>query len=192
LLLFYNCSSYIHFIKYYIGLVQDLAREENSILKKQREVELLKRKKKYRWQIFGELGLPSGIDDTIDDIPADEEFTRAKNIDFYGSGVEAVAKLELVGVFEDVNDLSDYAKFAKTLHPDKAIPLYEAGRWTSDVEFGRQIMNGVNPMMIRKCTEIPKKFPVTNAMIMPYLTRGFTLEQEIEVSLVQLQEVKKS
>jgi len=145
---------------------------------------------KYRWQIFGELGFPSGIDDTIDDIPADEEFTRTKNIDFTMSGMEAVAKLKLAGVFINVDDLSDYAKFAKVLNPEEAIPLYEAGRWTSDVEFGRQIMNGVNPMMIRKCTEIPKKFHVTNAMVMPYLTRGLTLEQEIEVSLVQLQEVK--
>ena len=82
-----------------------------------------------------------------------------------------IGKLGLTGVITDVNDLSDYAKFAKTLNPDEALPLYEAGRWTSDVEFGSQMLNGVNPMVIKKCTDIPSKFPVTNDLVKPYLTR---------------------
>ncbi len=61
-------------------------------------------------------------------------------------------------------------------------PLYKDSRWASDVEFGRQILNGVNAIIIEKCTSIPSKFPVTNKMVQPYLTRGKTLEQEIAVS----------
>ena len=149
-------------------------------------MELLKRKKQYRWRIFGELGFSSGIDDTSDDLPLDEQFTKSKKVDFILSGLEAIARLRLAGVFINVDDLSDYAKFAKTLNPEETIPLYEAGRWTSDVEFGRQIINGVNPMIIRKCTTLPAKFPVTDDMVAPFLTRGFTLHQEMGVSLVQL------
>lgn len=157
--------------------------EDKAILKKQRELELLYKKKKYRWQIFYDVGVPSGIDDTTDDIPADEEFTRVKNINFNMSGLEAIAKLKLTGLVTSVNDLSDYAKFAKVLNPEEAIPLYEAGRWTSDVEFGRQVLNGVNPMVIKKCTTIPAKFPVTEDMVKPYLARGLSLKEELEVSL---------
>ena len=53
-----------------------------------------------------------------------------KGIDFNMSGIEAIAKLKLVGVFIDVDDFSDYARFAKTLNPEEAIPMYEAGHWT--------------------------------------------------------------
>ena len=156
--------------------------ENDKILMKQRSLELKKRKSKYQWQLFPDIGIPSGIDDTVNDIPADEQFNRVKLIDFTASGVEAIAKLRLTGVTTDVNDLSDYAKFSKTLKPDEALPLYEAGRWTSDVEFGRQMLNGVNPMVIKKCTEIPSKFPVTNDLVKPFLTRGLSLEQEIKVN----------
>jgi len=149
---------------------------------RQRELELDERRQKYQWQIFSDIGVPSGIDDTKDNIPADEQFNRVKSIDFTSNGVEAVAKLGLTGVFTDVNDLSDYAKFAKSINPEETTPLYDAGRWTSDVEFGRQILNGVNPMVIKKCTNIPSKFPVTNEVVKPFLTRGLTLEQEIEVN----------
>ncbi len=149
---------------------------------KQREFELNERRKRYQWQIFSDTGVPSAIDDTKDGIPADEQFNRVKNIDFTLDGVNALAKLGLTGVLIDVNDLSDYAKFASSINPDESTPLYENGRWTSDVEFGRQILNGVNPMVIKKCTEMPSKFPVTNEIVKPFLTRGLSLEQEIEVS----------
>ena len=155
--------------------------ENDKILIKQRILELKERKSKYQWQLFPDIGVPSGIDDTVDDIPADEQFNRVKAIDFIKDGAEAILKLGLTGVFTDVNDLSDYAKFAKTLNPDVGLPLYEAGRWTSDVEFGSQMLNGVNPMVIKKCTDIPSKFPVTNDLVKPYLTRGLSLEQEMKV-----------
>lgn len=39
----------------------------------------------------------------------------------------------------------------KELPLDVNIPAYEGYRWVSDVEFGRQMLNGVNPVLIRKC-----------------------------------------
>ena len=143
----------------------------------------MERNEKYQWRIFSETGVPSGINEDTDKISADEQFNRVKKIDFTSNGVKAVAKLCLTGVFTDANDLSDFAKFAKSVNREEALPLYEAGRWTSDVEFGRQILNGVNPMVIKKCTEIPPKFPVTNALVQPYLTRSLTLEQEMKVNI---------
>lgn len=61
------------------------------------------------------------------------------------------------------------------------LEIMKAGRWSSDVEFGRQILNGVNPVIIEKCTGIPANFNVTNELVAPFLTRGKSLDDEITV-----------
>lgn len=61
--------------------------------------------------------------------------------------------------------------------------LYQTGRWTTDVEFGRQILNGVNPIIIEKCSKLPSNFPVTDDMVKPFLVRGLTLDDEMKVKL---------
>ena len=70
----------------------------------------------------------------------------------------------------------------KDLPVDPNIPTYEGYRWVSDVEFGRQILNGVNPVLIRKCTKIPDNFAVTSEMVYPLMNNGKTLEEEMKVS----------
>ncbi|XP_056598343.1 polyunsaturated fatty acid 5-lipoxygenase-like [Triplophysa dalaica] len=52
--------------------------------------------------------------------------------------------------------------------------------WNTDYMFGYQYLNGCNPVMIRKCVELPKTFPVTHEMVEGSLQRGLTLQQELE------------
>lgn len=49
--------------------------------------------------------------------------------------------------------------------------------------FGYQFLNGCNPVLIRRCTEIPKKLPVTMDMVECSLERNLTLEEEVKVRL---------
>ena len=70
-----------------------------------------------------------------------------------------------------IDDLHDFEKIGNALGRCER-PLYQAGRWTTDVEFGRQMLNGVNPIIIEKCINIPSNFPITNDMVKPFLVRG--------------------
>ena len=158
--------------------------EGNATLLKERNEQLARRKLQYKWQFFPESGLPSAIDEKSADLPADEEFSRVKNVDFTTSGLKSILATGLAGVMVTVDSLHDYVELAKHLE-EQELKVHHAGRWTSDVEFGRQMLNGVNPVIITKCTALPGNFPVTNDMVQSLLTRGMTLEQEMEVLCVR-------
>lgn len=56
-----------------------------------------------------------------------------------------------------------------------------AEHWAEDSFFGYQYLNGINPGLIRRCTQIPDKFPVTDDMVAPFLGEGTCLQAELEV-----------
>ena len=60
--------------------------------------------------------------------------------------------------------------------------LSDDSLWMKDEEFGRQMLNGVNPIVIEKCKTLPSNFEVTNDMVEPFLNQGKTLEEEMKVS----------
>lgn len=151
----------------------------SSILLKQRAAQLTKRKQAYKWQAFPDSGLPSAIDDTSEDIPTDEQFGTVKSIDFTTGALQSVATMKVAGVFSNINNLDDFKKFANALGGDSS--LYDTGRWKTDADFGWQMLNAVNPIIIRKCESLPPNFPVTNDMVQPFLQRDLTLKQEMEV-----------
>ena len=144
-------------------------------------MQLQKRREEYKWQRQSDWGLPSSIDAGVFKLPDDEQFERVKNVDFTTTALTSGAKIIVQAAFNDIEDIEDYKKVATVLG-DPEVRVYEADRWTTDVEFGRQVLNGVNPVVIKKCTKLPSNFPVTNDMVKGFLNRGLTLNQEMRVS----------
>lgn len=163
--------------------MDDLPTEDDTarnILLQQRNSQLEKRKSEYKWKIWSDTGLPSGIDDSHTNLPEDEQFERSKCIDFTKDAIEGGAKIVFQLPFRKIEDLHTYEQMATSLGTPE-VRVHNAARWTTDVEFGRQMLNGVNPVVIERCTSLPANFPVTNEMVKGLLNRGLTLEQEMEV-----------
>uniref|UniRef100_A0A8C2CJL4 Arachidonate 5-lipoxygenase a n=1 Tax=Cyprinus carpio TaxID=7962 RepID=A0A8C2CJL4_CYPCA len=75
----------------------------------------------------------------------------------------------------------DFADFERIFMRIKnTISEYVMEHWKEDFMFGYQFLNGCNPVVIRKCTEIPDKFPVTQKIVEDSLERGLTLEEELK------------
>ena len=122
------------------------------------------------------------INGLVTDLPLDEKFQLRKLIDFTGTAAKDSTKLLAISAIEHITDLHDYQTFASLLGKHE-LPVYQAGRWMTDIEFGRQILNGVNPVVIERCTNLPPNFLVTTDMVKRSLNRGTTLDEEMEVRI---------
>ena len=80
--------------------------------------------------------------------------------------------------WDKVSDLLHFFKW-----PFLRKPLI-ADLWQDDVEFGRQFLQGLNPVLMRKCKAEDiapdSKFPVTEENLKPYLGDNFSLQSALD------------
>ena len=90
--------------------------------------------------------------------------------------------------FKGIKEMNHYLRAAKALHKEfvTSIPWLENDLWKTDEEFGRQTLNGYNPTLIRKCTELPENFAVHNDQVKNLLSRGLSLEEEMELGNIYI------
>uniref|UniRef100_A0A9J8CQR4 Si:dkey-17e16.9 n=1 Tax=Cyprinus carpio carpio TaxID=630221 RepID=A0A9J8CQR4_CYPCA len=72
-----------------------------------------------------------------------------------------------------------------------AVSEYVQLHWMDDDFFGYQLLNGSNPMMLRRCTEFPLNFAVTNGMVQPFLESGTSLTLEMKQGNIFLCDYKR-
>uniref|UniRef100_A0A8C5BBE1 Arachidonate 15-lipoxygenase B-like n=1 Tax=Gadus morhua TaxID=8049 RepID=A0A8C5BBE1_GADMO len=63
-------------------------------------------------------------------------------------------------------------------HKQTTLSEYVQQNWMKDSLFGYQFLNGVNPMVIRRCSVLPENFPVTDQMV--FLHGGRSLAEEMQ------------
>ena len=147
----------------------------------QRQSTIDQRRLKYKWQVFPAIGLPSAIDVTSKQLPGDEQFGVVKGTDFTKNTISAAVTLQFSAAFTTIDSLSQFEQLAKAMGKPE-FPTFDIARWTRDEEFGRQMLNGVNPMVIERCAILPPNFPVTSSMVNSSMDRRLSLEDEMKVS----------
>ena len=158
--------------------------KNNPVLCRQREQQLEYQKARYKWEPFEDLALPSGIDVKVKKLPSDEQFGASKGFDFLSTALASKGTVMFKAAFTEIKSLANYEELATTLGAP-AFSSFEFARWTRDEEFGRQILNGVNPVVIEKCTQLPPNFPVAANLIEESLVRGLSLEDEMKVRQIR-------
>ncbi|XP_061183313.1 polyunsaturated fatty acid 5-lipoxygenase-like [Saccostrea echinata] len=116
------------------------------------------------------------LTDKVKNVPDDEEFSFCHKFDLLKKTLilKAGKTWEMIfgdGPWQTLDELKDI--YSKIFEEPKGMQ-----GWDSDISFGWQRLNGLNPNMIRLCSHLPDKFGVTEEMIKPFL-EGLTISQAI-------------
>ena len=124
------------------------------------------------------------VEGTYEQLDQNVRFTNKKMTAIKDNYLKAQTNgmwLELQSNFQSFKSFDDYKYFCQGLVKEEDMPVWtQNDLWKTDEEFGRQILNGVNPGHVEKCRKLPENFPVTDSHIKDLLTRGKTLKEEIE------------
>ncbi|XP_044200205.1 polyunsaturated fatty acid lipoxygenase ALOX15B-like [Thunnus albacares] len=145
---------------------------------KSRKKELKQRKEHYRWDVYLE-GIPHCVEaDSPLCLPSEVRFSFTKNIQMRFNAVTGMIWLNLEkwsnckDNWTSMTYINEVFDSSRTDISDRVQKL-----WRTDAFFGYQFLNGVNPMMIQRCTVLPENLPVTDDMVFP--TGRWTLEDEM-------------
>uniref|UniRef100_A0A8D0AM79 Si:dkey-17e16.9 n=1 Tax=Sander lucioperca TaxID=283035 RepID=A0A8D0AM79_SANLU len=138
----------------------------------------------FRWRIMAE-GLPHiNHCDNASELPAEIRFSKTKTTEIDDT------KRRMWLNYHDHHVVSNL--FKNILDISIAIlPEYVAKHWKEDDFYGSQFLNAVNPNVIKRCSELPPNFPVTEEMVKLFLEEGSSLQKEMEKGNIFLYDQKK-
>ncbi|KAL3883125.1 hypothetical protein ACJMK2_029418 [Sinanodonta woodiana] len=167
--------------------------EIDPALKRVRRMWLADEQMVVRWQI--QTGLPSNIDyPTYKDLPRNLRFAADREWEkkiILGSYAIKMKIHNFLTVFDDFDDFEDFKALTEVLDQSEISKFIIANdNWKRDEEFGRSVLDGVNPIMIRRCQAPLNHFPVTDDMLQGILERNLSLKEEMEAGHVYLLDYK--
>uniref|UniRef100_A0A3Q1K0N4 Arachidonate 15-lipoxygenase type B n=1 Tax=Anabas testudineus TaxID=64144 RepID=A0A3Q1K0N4_ANATE len=130
-----------------------------------REKELKQRSEDYCWDVYIK-GIPHCIKaDNPLDLPTEVRFSFTKTTEFAFTASTGLAELNLKGLAASQESWSNIDEIKQVFWVKHTkMSDYVQKHWKEDAFFGYQFLNGVNPMLIRRCSVLPSNFPVTNDM----------------------------
>ncbi|KAE8300252.1 Arachidonate 15-lipoxygenase B [Larimichthys crocea] len=152
-----------------------------------RDQELKQRAEDYCWDVYAE-GIPHKIKtkDGPSSLPPEVRFSFTKKMEFRFNSVTALTELQLKGLEDCKENWTDIDGINRVFCCKQTeISDYVQEHWKEDAFFGYQFLNGVNPMLIRRCTALPENFPVTDDMVQ------FSLENEMKKGNIFLCDYKR-
>ncbi|KAK3579734.1 hypothetical protein CHS0354_008875 [Potamilus streckersoni] len=168
-------------------------KETDPVLQRVRRMWLAHEQMVVRWKT--QTCLPSNIDcSAYKDLPRDlkyateREWEKKEIIGFYAIKLKIHRFLTALESFDDFEDFKALTDVLCQSEVAKAITANE--NWKRDEEFGRMTLDGINPVIIKRCQAPLDNFPVTNDMLQGILQRNLSLEQEMEAGHIYLLDYK--
>ncbi|XP_034383388.1 hydroperoxide isomerase ALOXE3-like [Cyclopterus lumpus] len=166
--------------------------EDHPVMIEHREKELILKKSFYQWKILAE-GLPHiNHFNNVLELPAEIRFSHSKSSEIDYEKMKTGIELELKGLlgsaekWESIEDMNKIFWWKKTTMTE-----YVSEHWKEDDFYGFQFLNGLNPKVIKRCSELPPNFPVTEEMVKPFLEEGSSLQEEVKKGNIFLSDHKK-
>ncbi|XP_012868705.1 PREDICTED: arachidonate 15-lipoxygenase B isoform X1 [Dipodomys ordii] len=155
--------------------------DRHPTLQQQRQKELEVRRAMYSWKNYIQ-GWPQCLDQmTVKELDLNIKYSVVKNANFYLKAKSAFIELKFKGLLDRTGlwrSLREMRRMFNFHRTPAAEYIYE--HWQEDAFFASQFLNGLNPVLIRRCHSLPENFPVTDAMVAPVLGPETTLQAELE------------
>uniref|UniRef100_A0A8C5M1J4 Uncharacterized protein n=1 Tax=Leptobrachium leishanense TaxID=445787 RepID=A0A8C5M1J4_9ANUR len=163
----------------------------NPVIVQQRRTELHQKQNTHRWKVYAE-GAPRCIDaENIKDLLLNDQYSSTKISSFLATGATTVIATKLKGYdsstssWRNLSDMERVFYFITTKNSERVAQI-----WKADTFFGYQFLNGVNPIQIQKCFQIPQNFPVKDDMVAASLGTATNLQEELKKGNIYLADYK--
>ncbi|XP_061667831.1 hydroperoxide isomerase ALOXE3-like [Syngnathoides biaculeatus] len=154
--------------------------DDHPLLIEHRKNELASKKTNFQWASTSE-GLPRHSNFSTSSVPAEIRMSKSRMKESEAAFTSGVLELKMKGMLGSEESWATIEDM-KTIFSDRKTEIseYLSEHWKDDDFYGQQFLNGVNPCLIRRCSELPPNFPVTEEMVKPYLEIGMPLHNEFK------------